>query len=223
MLNRTKRVWIILLVILLVFAVIVGFAAYSYFSVDRSGRLTGDGLFFQGEYYEICVFQFTGEGKTIGVADSWKINEIPEDPDHNFLGLRSFLDNFYVAKKTYKIPESGKINVVYIDHERYDGAEFGDAVKFLKNGGITGSFDFKTNNIEHYVKRVYVGYEDCPVGTEYLGMVGYIENKFVFIKPTKTIYKENGAREDQTYTCYPVPKQYERVFEKFPYYIQWAD
>lgn len=203
-----------------IFIIIISYGIFSYMSIDRSGELTMDGIYFKGEEYKTINFAFTKVGKTLGKADDWSINEISEDIEHNFLEVRSFLDNFYVVKSSYNIPTDGNINVVYIDRERYNGKEFNDAINYLLYEKITDKINIKTDNIYHYAKSVYVGYEDCPVGTEYIGMVGYVNDELVYIKPTEYKYTDTVAPDEQIYCCYIIPSQYKNVFEKYPYYTK---
>lgn len=203
-----------------IFIIIISYGIFSYMSIDRSGELTMDGIYFKGEEYKTINFAFTTVGKEIGKADDWSINEISEDIEHNFLEVRSFLDNFYVVKSSYNIPTDGNINVVYIGRERYNGKEFNDAINYLLYEKITEKINIKTDNIYHYAKSVYVGYEDCPVGTEYIGMVGYVNDELVYIKPTEYKYTDTGAPDEQIYCCYIIPSQYKNVFEKYPYYTK---
>lgn len=206
--------------ILIVLIVVFFFGLFKYFSIDRTGKLTANGVRFKDNEYIMKNYVFTEEGKTIGKADSWNINEIPEDKEHNFLAIRSFLDNYYVMRSDYIISNSGEITVTYIDRERYTDKNLNDAVNYIKSEEIEEKFYIKTDNIYHYAKRVYVGYNGCPVGTEYIGMVGNINGKMVYIRPTKQEREENGVPKEQEYCCYVIPDEYVDDFNIFPYYIE---
>lgn len=213
-----KRLFILALII----ALVSGYLIMKYFSIDRSGEfIADDEIKFKGEEYKSMYFAHAKVGKTIGKVDYWDINEIKEDKEHNFLEVCSFLDNFYVVKKSYTIPTQGSINVVYIDNYRYtNNVELKNAIYFLLNTEINDGFKIKTDNIYHYAKEVYIGYDDCPVGTEYIGMIGYINEKLVYIKPTERIYSGNGSPEEQIYYCYIIPNQYKAALDIYPYYIK---
>lgn len=117
-------------------------------------------------------------------------------------------------KKSYTIPNEGNIGIVYIDRKRYSDNEFIDAINYLLNEEIDEKFYIKTNNIDHYAKKVYVGFKDCPVGTKYIGMVGNINDKLVYIKPTRYEFSE------QIYCCYIIKGPAEVTLQKYPYYIK---
>lgn len=207
-----KKLFILVSIIALVFS----YMLIRYFSIDRSGEFIDvDEIKFKGEEYKSMKFAFTGIGKTIGKADDWKINEIKEDKEHNFLEVRSFLDNFYVVKKSYNIPTQGSINVVYIDKHRYTNNEnLKNTIQFLLNTEISDGFEIKTDNIYYYAESIYIGYENCPVGTEYIGMIGYINDELVYIKPTERLHASDGSFAKQTYYCYIIPGQYKTILDK---------
>ncbi len=205
---------VILVVIILLVIIFLFSKVMKYYSIDRNGKILLEGIMFKDEEYAEKTFAFTKEGKIIGMADEWEIREIPEDKNHNFLAVRHFLGNFYVVKKLYTIPTEGNVGVVYIDSKRYTDNEFIDAINYLLNEKIDEKFYIKTNNIAHYAKKIYVGYEDCPVGTDYVGMVGNINDKLVYIKPKKY---ESG---EQTYCCYIITGLARETLEKYPYYIK---
>ena len=217
--KKMKKYKIMMIVSSIIAVFIIGSSIVDYFSIDRTAEMIFEGVRFKGEDYHCVQIAFTEEGKTIGMADDWDIKEIPEDKEHNFLGVRSFLDNFYVVKDSYVIPTEGNINVVYIDDERYTDVEFKNAVEYILNDEIHEKFNILTDNIYHHAKEIYIGYEDCPVGTEFIGMIGYANNKLVYIKPTERIYKDKGTPDEQIYCCYVIPSPYKETFEKYPYYI----
>ena len=72
-----------------------------------------------GERYIAVSIGFTKEGRRFAKADSFDIMEIPEDKDHNFLAVRSFLDDWRIVKESYVIPTDGEVTVAYLGwHER---------------------------------------------------------------------------------------------------------
>lgn len=218
--KKKERKILLIFIQILIVILLATMTVVKYLSIDRSGKLIMDGIVFKGEEYRKFDFAFTKEGKIIGEADSWDIKEIPEDKEHNFLAVRSFLDNFYVVKESYIIPEDGQITGVYISNQRYTDQELIWAVTCLLNEEITEKFYIKTDNIYHFAKMVYVSYEDCPVGTKYIGLVGKINGQVVYIEPTEQERQENGAPKEQIYCCYIVPNEYKEAFEIFPYYIE---
>lgn len=187
--------------------------------VDEYGGV-GEGAGFNGENYDLKSFTYTGKGKLIGTAGGWKVFEVPEDKEHNFIIFHSFLDHHLVVRSTYIIPKSGNIGVVYFNNYRYTDDDIKTAIKYLINENLGDGFNITTNNIYSSMTNIYIGYEDCPVGTEDAGKLGYINNKLSYIKPIEynyNNYEELGEDKDEVYTCYIVPEKYINAFKKFKY------
>ena len=182
--------------------------------VDENGGV-GEGTSFNEERYDLKSFMFTEEGKLIGTAGGWKIYEVPEDKEHNFIVFRSFLDNWEAVKESYIIPKSGNIYVVYIGNDRYTNNDIKSAVNFLINEDLSESFKITTTNI--CSEGIYIGYEDCPVGTEKVGELCYINEKLVYIKSIKYNNEELENSKDKVYTCYVVPEKHVKAFKKVKY------
>ena len=190
-------------------AALLTVAAVNYFSVDCTAQCVGEGGFIiQGETYRSISVGYTGEGKVIAKADGYDIMALPEDPAHNFLAVRSFTDNWIIAKESYVIPTEGKLNVAYFDYERItDGEKF----KFTQSvlaGEFEESFTVKTDSIGELpsaTDSLYVGYGDCPVGTQWLGRVGNINGELVFVTA------EDMKDGDLVYTCYVVGDEYQNL------------
>lgn len=163
----------------------------------------------KGEKYIEISIGFTKEGKTIARAGSFDINEIPEDKSHNFLAVRSFLDDWTVVKESYIIPTSGKLNVAYCDHERITDGEKLRMVYSILDENYQGSFIIETDNrfdIFNATKSIQLGYEDCPVGTDWIGAIGNINGYLVFVKA------EEMRNEDLQYTCYILQDEYQELY-----------
>ena len=188
--------------------------------IDENGGV-GEGTSFNGEYYDLKSFRFTEEGNLIGIAGGWKVLEVPEDKEHNFIVFRSFLDNWRAVKESYIIPQSGNINVVYIDDYRYTNEDIKNFANYLINEELSDNFKIITDKI--YSISIYIGYEDCPVGTEKIGELCYINDKLVYIKAKKYNNEEPENSEelenntDKVYTCYVVPEKYVKALKKVEY------
>lgn len=60
--------------------------------------------------------------------------------------------------------------------------------------------------IYNATKDIYVGYGDCPVGTDRIGSVGNINGSLVFIKA------EDMKNGDLQYTCYILNDEYQDLY-----------
>lgn len=147
-------------------------------------------------------------------VDGHSIHPITEDSSRCFLEVRSFLDNWTIVKESYVIPTSGKLNVVYYNHERITPAstdnEKWNLAQSIRNNDFSGSFVIQAtspNDIYNATKSVYFGYEDCPLGTDFIGGIGIINEQLVFIK------KSSLKSCELIYTCYILNDEYQHLFE----------
>lgn len=183
-----------------------------YSSADRTAERAAEGNFIiKGEKYIPISIGFTKEGKTIAKSDGFDIMEIPEDKDHNFLAVRSFLDNWTIVKESYIIPTEGAVGVAYLWRERVtDGIKF-NMVQSILNEDYQGSFTVKTDSeseIYSATKEIHIGYGDCPVGTDWIGAFGNINGHLVFIKA------EDMKDRDLEYTCYILKGEYQELYNE---------
>ena len=205
--KRTARMALIVVIVLC----IAIFATACSNSIDRTAQRGFEGSFIiAGETYISIPIGYTEEGKTIAQADNYDIKENPEDPNHNFLAVRNFLDNWTIVKESYVIPTSGKLNVAYCDHERIvDGVKL-RMVQSILDGDYQGSFIVKTDgerDIFNAIKSIKVGYEDCPVGTDWLGSIGNINGYLVFVEA------EDLRESNLEYTCHVLHEEYQKLYE----------
>lgn len=200
-----KSVWICVLLCAVVLSLV------SCSPIDRSAEVMGEGGFIiQGEKYISLPIGFTEEGKVIAKADSYNIMMIPEDTDRNFLAVRSFTDNWTIVKESYVIPTQGDLNVAYLDHERITEGKKWEMTEYILAGEFAGSFIVQTNamgELPSATDSLYVGYGDCPVGTHWLGRVGNINGKLVFVKA------DDMKDDDLIYTCYVLEDEYQDLMK----------
>ena len=205
-----KKLFVICIIVAV--AALLTVVAVNYFSVDRSAQRIGDGGFvIQGEPYRSISVGYSGEGKVIAKADGYDIMALPEDPAHNFLAVRSFTDNWIIVKESYVIPTEGELNVAYLDYERITDGEKFKLVQSILAGEFAESFIVKTNGIGEMpsaTDSLYVGYGDCPVGTQWIGRVGNVNGKLVFVSA------EDMKDGDLLYTCYVVGDEYQDLMNK---------
>ena len=205
--KRTVRMFLVVAIVLCVAIFVTACST----SVDKTAQRGFEGSFIiAGERYIAISIGFTEEGKTIAQADNYNIKEIPEDPNHNFLAVRNFLDNWTIVKESYVIPTGGKLNVAYCDQERItDGIKL-QMIQSILDGVYQGSFIVKTDgerDIFNAIKTVKVGYEDCPVGTDWLGGIGNINGYLVFVEA------EDLRESNVEYYCYVLQEEYQKLYE----------
>lgn len=189
-----------------------------FYITDHSAVLTGRTLTWKDCTYTATYGEYTcGEfvARTSDYNDD--IYEIVGDEEHNFVEVSYGLgldQELYVAKD-YVIPTSGEITAVYWNRERITDETFCNAVaEMLSTEWET--FEYKTEALfmltdTQHVRKLYLAYNGCPVGTEYAGYMGKINGKWVII-PTIPDYK---YREEHTVICKEIPDEYNEIIEPY--------
>ena len=205
--------------VLVVVSILLGCLSSCGLFVKEAERAAERGFIIDGEKYIAISIGFTEEGRRIAKADSFDIMEIPEDKDHNFLAVRSFLDDWTIVKESYVIPTEGEVTVAYLGwHERVTNGIKWKMIQSILNEDFQGEFIIKgkenfegsyTSDVDNATQYIFVGYEDCPVGTDVIGKFGKINGKLVFIKSEDFNIKEY----DLKYTCYILKDEYQELFK----------
>ena len=187
---------------------------YQYVTLDRTAEINCDwGFIWKGVQYIPVTIEAGKTTKCIAkTTDGQKIKEYEDDPSHTFLELRSFLDNNSVVREDYIIPTEGTISCVYISDTRLTDSALYPKIKEILECDFESSFFIKSKMIYSLGKRITIGYNDCPVGTQFKGVIGNINGKWVFIYPEdighiKTTYPETK------YECHIIPERFEDVFD----------
>ena len=206
--------WSILGIIILsvtVFCVLIYFSIYQRAQQNEEFQRLEDFTFIiQGEKYIATPIAYTQGDQAIVKAGKLEVLEIPEDPEHNFLLIKDDLDIRPVVKESYIIPVSGKPTVAYCGRERItDGIKY-RMIQSILEEEFQGSFTIQTDSRPgalNGIKHTYIGYENCPVGTDWLGAIGNINGQLVFI------YRNDLNEEDLQYTCYVLQDEYQELYE----------
>lgn len=221
---RKKIMKIALICILLILGMPICFlGTYQLYrlSLQKEGFVGIELVKVEGVNYVYENYTITKEGRRIGLIDDWSIIEIPEDPSHTFLGVRSFLDQYYLVREDYKIPEEGSVSCAYIGtlRKRTTQEDFLHALTEIlqtdyENGKeiLLSSKKEEQGNFEH----VCVGYEDCPVGTDdSIYLIGKIDSVWVII-----FRDELGEWSDgnQPAIYYELEPKHGEIFEKSRYW-----
>ncbi|MCR5835038.1 MAG: hypothetical protein K6G88_00860 [Lachnospiraceae bacterium] len=216
-----KKVKKIVSVVLIITAAIIAIPVLAW-NVNKA-VLTRDGFIGEEQVkiasvdYRYDNFVVSKEGKTIALVDDWKINEVPEDPSHTFLVVRSFLDQYYIVKRDYVIPVSGDVSCAYIDGERTTDDELLTALTQIMNtkfeDGKEIEISYRGGDLEKYnFKSVIVGYGDCPVGTDSsIYYIGKKESNWIIIFRDE-LSEEDGDKQSAIY--YELDEKYSKTLEK---------
>ncbi len=210
---KNKKVVILLGVVFVAAAAVLFMILNGVIVLDRSGeRLFENGLRWKGNEY-VAVSGKYNEGKTIAKTnDGFDINEVEGDDSHNFLVMRSFLDQWLVVRDGYNIPKSGKITKAYWSYQFIEDEEFLGAIEEMITK-VKPDFEYDTDGKKIYeytdnqnMKELYIAYEGCPVPTIYLGYMGVINGSF---------YLTTGMGYGDTVYCYTIPEEYAVIFEQY--------
>jgi len=184
---------------------------------DHSAVRRGEGVEWNGVYYEGCSAEYT-EGKTIAkTKDGWHINEVVEDKTHTFIVLRSFLDQYLLVREDYEIATSGKINVLYLKGKQIKDNEFIKAFTDIYENKASSYIyetddEFRWNDNEE-MKLVMVGYENCPIATSVIGYLGTVDGKWHFVERSFE-YSEYDEVKHTTVIYYPIEEKYHGIIDK---------
>lgn len=192
--------------VLVVAIVLVGYGTYRYHSIERDGEVRLAYVRMGDRYYEDVNIDFSKEGKIIGKFDDYDIREIPEDPEHNFLVVRTFLDQYYVVDREYVIPTEGELSCAYVDVQACD-KEMIVVLNAIFKEEYEDKFLVRIPREEANFHGIRVGYGDCPVATDFGGYIGTLEDgRWVWVYQEDYEY---DSEKDMIYaTCYKIPDEY---------------
>ena len=184
--------------------------------INHFARHTGefiDGKFFwRGSYYhEINSYSYEyKQGERLGKTKNheFNISSIEGDDKHIFLKLWNFSDDFTYIRDDYEISSIGEITTIYIDYRKYDNKEFCDAMDTLLFSGFINDkrekYIIETDEINYLTDYIMLSFNGCPVGTEFVGYIGIINNKWVYIPVQEIKTDKNGFAKTTSFTCYVI-------------------
>ena len=176
-----------------------------------TAKFEGTKLIIGGVTYIHKEFNYAEVGRTIAYVDGWTVSTVKDDPSRTFLRVRSFTDGYGYMREDYEIPTDGEITVVYVnDRYRYTSRSLCRMIAALCADLPAESFTIRTNAIYRYAKDVAVGYEGCPIATQFVGYIGNIGGRWVFIPPTEIRY-ENGGYVEREFVCHVIPGEYHEL------------
>lgn len=194
-------------------ATILIIALGRYITFDRTGKIEGDTLYWNGSVYVPCSGEFS-EGKTIAkTTDGWQINEVKEDESHSFVVVRSFLDQYLMVRDDFYVPTNGQISVVVWNGIKITDGEFcralSDIIRKVEelHQHRTDDFVELTDNSRMY--EVHVGYEGCPIATSFIGYIGDVDGTWYFAPYSSSIVSSVGTgQSSNSLSYYSIPEEY---------------
>ena len=190
-----------------------------------TAKFEGTKLIVGGVTYIHKEFDYTETGRTIAYVDGWTVSTIKEDPSRTFLRVSSFLDGYGYMREDYVIPTEGEITVVYLnDRYRYTSRSLCRMIADLRADLPAETFTIRTDAIYRYARNVAAGYEDCPIATQFVGYLGNINGKWVFIPPTEIRFENNGYVERE-FVCHVIPEEYHDILSAIPIIesVEWEE
>lgn len=208
--SRKYKVIICVVAVLLPIVVLVSVNGGCSIVTDRSLYWEDGGYYWQGRRYvrasDYDYYDSINIGKTLSI--SWndiRLSEVDEDPSHTFVIISpGWSDHFVYVSADYTVPKSGKVTLAYWHNREITDTEFLNVIENLENKlgePIALSLD---NNDFNELKPLYLGYDGCPIATEYLARVGKINGEWI-------------AR-DEPGEYYRIPEKYISTLEKYGKY-----
>ncbi len=187
---------------------------------DRSETRVGNDLVWNDTTYVRCSGSHT-EGKRIAqTEDGYDIIEIKEDPTHTFIVLRNFLDQQLMVDKSYEIPKSGIITSASWNYRKITDEEFCRAVSEIIEKAET-DFEYVTEGIfmlteSQKMRELHVGYNDCPISTEYIGYMGTVRGRwYITTEISNDRNNPDGSPKEYKVSCYTIPDEYLRIISEY--------
>ena len=217
--NKSNSTWrvacLIGLLTVVTLSLLCRFWAKGAFVTDDSAEFTGSKLTWNGKNYSSVGGIYTEEKRIAKTADGWDVNEIREDPDHNFVVVRSFLDQYLMVADDYTIPTSGRLTMVNWHGDPLTDPEFLEAVLEISVQKNT-SFTYETENIsmvtdQQHMREVFFAYENCPVATVFQGYLGKVDGKWVMT----TDIEKTTHPQPYLVGCHKIPDEYESILERY--------
>lgn len=188
---------------------------------DRSAEYTGEGLYWNGRVYRTMGDCDYTEGRVLAKThNGWKVCAVKEDPAHNFLVVRSFLDNHLLVAEDYRIPTAGNLSLATWNRKPITDPAFLQTISRLLQQKTT-SFEYETNGIfilndQQRMKAVYVAYDGCPLATVNAGWLGKINGQWVLTTYISDDYRdEDGSPKPYTVGCYVIPEEYHDILKTY--------
>ncbi len=218
---RHKKFFIVTICLL---AVIIAVFASGVIVTDRSAVYSAEGLNWNGSFYKSCS-GFYEEGKTIAKTSdgNWNINEVKGDTEHNFVVVRSGLDDFLLVREDYKIPESGIPNTVYLGTKKISNREDCKIISdIFLNDSETFSVSATHEDVNNW-QSVSIGFDGCPVAV-FRGYIGFTDGNYFFTVDLSDMKeKDDGSGEPFTVLCKSVDKScYAMLNEYFAHYYSYS-
>lgn len=204
-------------------ALIIGFSSYVLFPpVTRDGDVYAGWVRIADEKYVYCGFLTEGMRKKIAEIDGWGVYEVKEDPSRTFLMLKEFTSEDYIVKEDYKVPTEGKVNCVYVDRIRFTGKKIRDAFDEIRatefDEGIPYYLTGDADDPQRW-RIIVLGYEDCPVGTDYsIYGISKIGSKWAIIFRDEIGESVDGDRPTVYHELDP---KYNEIFDVFENSLLW--
>lgn len=205
---------IIAVAVCLAAAVTVIFSACGI--TDRSAVYSAEGLRWNGTFYKTCS-GFYEEGKTIAKTTdgNFDINEIENDPEHNFVVVRSFTDDSLFVRSDYNVPDSGNPNTVYLGTNKIENtADKNILSDIFLNESETFSLTATHNDVNKW-QSVSIGYSGCPVAI-FRGYIGFADGNYFFTVDLSDMKaKDDESGTQFTVVCKTINKKYDSLLNAY--------
>ena len=220
--KKVRGLIIALVCLLCLVAILVLLWRSGIFLYDRSAEYAGNRLYWKGRVYVSVAACDLTEGRGLAKTrdGTWTVHAVKEDPTHTFVVLRSFLDQYLFVAEDYTIPIGGRVTTVSWNREYIADEAFLCAIAEICTERIT-SYVYMTENIYalndiQRMKPLYIAYENCPLATQFCGLLGKINGQWVITTDiSRDCRNEDGSPKAYDVGLYIIPEIYHELLETY--------
>jgi hypothetical protein len=186
---------------------------------DHSANASFSSAQWQGRSYYEITGQYSTEKRVAKSKEGLSIYEVKGDPSHNFIEVRSFLDQTLMVAGDYTIPTEGTLSGVWYSTGPIKNQQVLEVLDEIDRQK-TISFQFETSNIyhsdKHHLGELYFAYDDCPVYTNKKGYLGKVNGAWVVTTHVTTIPSTDGSSSmNHVVSCYRIPEEQASILEQY--------
>ena len=186
---------------------------------DHSANASFSSAQWQGRSYYAITGKYSTEKRVAKSKEGLSIYEVEDDPSHNFIEVRSFLDQSLMVAGDYTIPTEGTLSGVWYSVRPFTNQQVLEVLAEIDSQKTT-SFLFETNNIHHsdshHLGDLYFAYDNCPVYTNNKGYLGKVNGEWVITTHVTTNpSSEGGISRHYIVSCYRIPEEQASILEQY--------
>lgn len=205
--------------------VLLGCCGIYYASVDRSVRVLGDGLHWQGRRWESTGYNYPVPrwDKTFLATDGemGNIYGFGHDPDLTYLMRDSLLDNYLYVREGYTIKTTGTLMAIAIRDTVFPVTPERKEIRSILSQSLSNRYRCQFADSRD-MSSLRLSYNKSRVTDFLFGGITY-DGEFWYFIPNAKISGDKSRHGDtfKTLDCYQIDKQYDELFKGFNDLYRW--